>query len=432
VNICVIGAGYVGLVTAAVLADLGNEVICLDTDEGKVAALRAGVMPIFEPGLEEMVKRNRADGRLSFTADYPEAIPGAEVVFVAVSTPPLPDGHADLSFLAAAVEFTARHLAGETLIVVKSTVPVGCGDFVRELLERHAPAGARFEVASNPEFLREGSAIADSLRPDRIVIGCGCQEGAMKLVELYAPLERPMLLMDVKSAELVKHASNSFLATRISFINGIADLCERAGADIQQVIKGMGADARIGRDFLSPGLGYGGSCFPKDTEALASTCAALDCRFELLEAVIAANRRRVPAFVARLERVLGELRGKTLAVLGLAFKPNTDDLRESRAMELTRALLAAGATVRAYDPVAMEGARRLLPEVTYCDSPYEAAEGAAALLIATEWNEFKQLNLERIREALQQPLILDSRSLYAPQKMKALGFRYLTVGRKDD
>lgn len=431
-NICVIGAGYVGLVTAAVLADLGNEVICLDTDEKKIAVLRRGVMPIFEPGLEEMVKRNCADGRLSFTTDYAQAIPGAEIVFLAVSTPPLPDGQADLSFLSAAVESTARHLEGETLVVVKSTVPVGCGDLVRKLLEQHAPRSARYEVASNPEFLREGSAISDSLRPDRIVIGCGCQEGAMKLVELYAPLERPMLLMDVKSAELVKHASNSFLATRISFINGIADLCERSGADIQQVIKGLGADARIGHAFLSPGLGYGGSCFPKDTEALASTCAALGCRFELLEAVIAANRRRVPAFVSRLERVLGPLHGQTLAVLGLAFKPNTDDLRESKAMELVRALLAAGATVRAYDPVAMEGARRVLPEAIYCENPYLAAEGAAALVIATEWNEFKQLNLERIRAALRQPLIFDSRNLYAPEKMRALGFRYLTVGRRDD
>jgi UDPglucose 6-dehydrogenase len=430
-RICVIGAGYVGLVTAAVFADMGNQITCLDTDPEKIADLCAGRAPFYEPGLEEMIARNGDAGRLCFTADYGQAVPGCEMVFIAVGTPPGPDGAADLSHLESAAAQAARHLADGALIVVKSTVPVGSGDRVRDMIERNLPSGVRFELASNPEFLREGSAIADCLRPDRIVIGCENQGAAMRLVQLYAPLERPMLLMDMKSAELVKQASNAFLATRLSFINTIADLCEATGADIAQVIKGMGADARIGSHFLSPGIGYGGSCLPKDTSALAACCQVAGCSEELMSAVIAVNSDRVQRFVGRIRRMLGELRGRTIAVLGLAFKPNTDDLRESKAVELVKLLLAEGARVRVYDPAAMAKARPLLPEVSYCEDAYDAAAGADALAIATDWNEFRMLDLERIRAALSQPIIFDGRNLYSPDFVSKRGFRYVSIGRPD-
>jgi UDPglucose 6-dehydrogenase len=430
-RICVIGSGYVGLVTAAVFADLGNEVVCLDSDREKVEALRAGQLPIFEPGLQEVVSHNQADGRISFTWDYEEGVPAAEVVFLAVGTPPGQGGAADLGSLEAAAADVGRHMSEGTLVVVKSTVPVGSGDLVRQTIEREAPEGMQFDVASNPEFLREGSAVADSRWPDRIVIGCSNHDGAMKLVELYAPLERPMLLMDVKSAELVKYASNSFLATRISFINSIADLCEQTGADITHVIKGMGSDSRIGDAFLSPGLGYGGSCLPKDTAALAATSVEAGCRFDLLEAVINVNDQRLPRFIGRMREALDGLTGRTIAVLGLSFKPNTDDLRESKALDLIRSLLAEGAEVRAYDPVATNNARRLLPEADYCENAYEAAEGADALAVATEWDEFRALDLERIRGLLRRPIVFDGRRIYSAERMAELGFRYICVGVAD-
>jgi len=429
-NLCVVGAGHVGLVTAAVFADLGNNVICLDVNETRVESLRAGRMPFFEPGLQEMVARNHTDGRLRFTSDYREAIPAAEVVFICVDTPSGPDGAADLSSISAAAQEIARHLSGSALIVNKSTVPVGTGDIVRQILQRHASAEAEFEVVSNPEFLREGSAIGDSLRPDRIVIGCSNHKAATKLLELYAPLERQVLLMDLNSAELVKHASNSFLATKISFVNSVADLCERVGADITQVIKGMQADQRIGPHFLSPGLGFGGSCFPKDTEALAAASAAAGTPFRVLEAAIGVNRQRVPHFIARMKEVLGDLAGKAIAVLGLSFKPNTDDIREAKAIELVRALREEGARVRAYDPAAVPNARRVLPDIIYCENAYEAARGADALVVATEWNEFKQLDLTKLREVLRQPIVFDGRNIYPPDRMASLGFCYVSVGRK--
>ncbi len=428
-NLCVVGAGHVGLVTAAVFADLGNEVACLDVDGEKIAELRAGRVPFFEPGLQEIVQHSQADGRLSFTSDYAEAVPGAEVVFVCVDTPPGPDGTADLSRVAAAAEEIARNLSTSTLVVNKSTVPVGTGDFVRETLERHAPPGVQFEVVSNPEFLREGSAIADSLHPDRIVIGCSNRKAATKLLELYAPLERQVLLMDLNSAELVKYASNSFLATKISFINSIADLCEQMGADIAQVVKGMQADDRIGPHFLNPGLGYGGSCFPKDTEALAAASAAAAAPFHLLEAAIAVNRQRVPRFLGRMKEILDGLDEKTIAVLGLSFKPDTDDLREAKPIELIRALTGEGAQVRAYDPAAMPKSQPLLPEVTFCESPYQAVEGADALVVATEWNEFKLLDLERIGNLLRRRIVFDGRNIYRPDRMAQFGFRHISVGR---
>jgi UDPglucose 6-dehydrogenase len=430
-NICVVGTGYVGLVTGAVFSDLGNDVVCVDNDQAKIEALRAGRMPIYEPGLEEMVARNVADGRLVFTTDLADAVRRSIIVFITVGTPAKDTGQTDL----AAVEDVARGIAQAmeryTVIVSKSTVPVGTGERVREVIERNQSARVPFDVVSNPEFLREGSAIEDTLRPDRIVIGAPTQQVAMTLLELYAPLERPMIITDVPSAEMIKYASNAFLATKISFANAIANLCEMAGADVTQVMKGVGLDARIGPAFLSAGLGYGGSCFPKDTDSLIHTAAVLGYDFGLLKATVEVNRERAPHFVALIEKALAPLDGKTVAVLGLAFKPNTDDMREAKSVELITRLLALGTSVRAYDPVAEANARKVLPpETIFCDSPYAAAEQADAVALVTEWNEFKFLNLERLRRVMRRPLILDGRNLWEPERMRRLGFEYHSIGRK--
>jgi UDPglucose 6-dehydrogenase len=430
-NICVAGTGYVGLVTGAVFADLGNEVVCVDTIPDKIAALQAGQMPIYEPGLEEMVSRNVADGRLSFTTDLAAAVRRSVLVFITVGTPPGADGKTDLT----AVETVARGIAEAmeryTVIVNKSTVPVGTGEFVREVIERHQQRPVRFDVVSNPEFLREGSAIEDTLRPDRIVIGAPTQQVAMTLLELYAPLERPMIITDVPSAEMIKYASNALLATKISFMNAIANICELAGADVTQVMKGVGLDSRIGSAFLQAGLGYGGSCFPKDTESLVHTAGTLGYDFALLRTVIDINRERASHFVRMIARTLGPLETRTVAVLGLAFKPNTDDMREARSLEIITQLLERGATVRAYDPVAMHNARKILPTVVeYADSPYGAAAGADAVALVTEWNEFKFLDLERLRSAMRRPVIFDGRNLWDPERMRRLGFAYHSIGRR--
>jgi UDPglucose 6-dehydrogenase len=430
-NICVVGTGYVGLVTGAVFADLGNDVVCVDNDTVKIADLEAGRMPIYEPGLEEMVARNVADRRLSFTTDLPTAVRRSVIVFITVGTPPKSDGQTDL----AAVEDVARAIGQAmdryTVVVNKSTVPVGTGEFVREVIERHQAKPVPFDVVSNPEFLREGSAIEDTLRPDRIVIGAPTQQVAMTLLELYAPLERPMIITDVPSAEMIKYASNAFLSTKISFINAIANICEMAGADVTQVMKGMGLDPRIGSAFLSAGLGYGGSCFPKDTDSLVHTAAALGYDFALLRAVVEINRERAGHFVDVVVKALGPLDGRVIAVLGLAFKPNTDDMREAKSIEVVERLLELGATVRAYDPVAMDHARKTLPDsVIYCDSPYDAAAGADAVALVTEWNEFKFLNLERLRGAMRRPVVFDGRNLWEPERMRRLGFEYYSIGRK--
>ena len=430
-NICVVGTGYVGLVTGAVFADLGNDVVCVDNDTVKIADLEAGRMPIYEPGLEEMVARNVADRRLSFTTDLPTAVRRSVIVFITVGTPPKSDGQTDL----AAVEDVARAIGQAmdryTVVVNKSTVPVGTGEFVREVIERHQAKPVPFDVVSNPEFLREGSAIEDTLRPDRIVIGAPTQQVAMTLLELYAPLERPMIITDVPSAEMIKYASNAFLSTKISFINAIANICEMAGADVSQVVKGMGLDPRIGSAFLSAGLGYGGSCFPKDTDSLVHTAAALGYDFALLRAVVEINRERAGHFVDVVVKALGPLDGRVIAVLGLAFKPNTDDMREAKSIEVVERLLELGATVRAYDPVAMDHARKTLPDsVIYCDSPYDAAAGADAVALVTEWNEFKFLNLERLRGAMRRPVVFDGRNLWEPERMRRLGFEYYSIGRK--
>jgi len=430
-NICVVGTGYVGLVTGAVFADLGNDVICVDNAIKKIEALRAGQMPIYEPGLEEMVVRNKDDGRLTFSTDLPAAVRQADVIFIAVGTPPKETGETDLSHVEAVAAEIGRSMERYKVVVNKSTVPVGTGEFVREVITRHQPRPLDFDVVSNPEFLREGSAIEDTLRPDRIVIGAPNQQVAMTLVELYAPLERPMIITDLPSAEVIKYASNAFLAAKISFINAIANICEAAGADVSQVMKGMGLDSRIGMQFLQAGLGYGGSCFPKDVDSLIHTASRLGYDFKLLRSVVEINKERAAHLVEMMRKAIGPLEDKTIAVLGLAFKPNTDDMREAKSLEVVRVLHAAGAQIRAYDPVAMDNARALMPEdVVFCESAYEAAAGADGVALLTEWNEFKYLNLDRLRGLLRRRVIFDARNLYEPERMRRLGFEYYSIGRK--
>jgi UDPglucose 6-dehydrogenase len=430
-KICVVGTGYVGLVTGAVFADLGNEVACVDNVADKVAALEAGRMPIYEPGLEEMVARNVADRRLSFTTDLIGAVRGSVIVFITVGTPPSDDGRTDLTAVEAVARGIAEAMERYTVIVNKSTVPVGTGEFVREVIERHQKRPVPFDVVSNPEFLREGSAIEDTLRPDRIVIGAPTQQVAMSLLELYAPLERPMIITDVPSAEMIKYASNAFLATKISFMNAIANICELAGADVSQVMKGVGLDNRIGAAFLQAGLGYGGSCFPKDTDSLIHTASVLGYDFALLRSVVEINRNRARHFVGMMTRALGSLDKRVFAVLGLAFKPNTDDMREAKSIEIVSQLVEAGATVRAYDPAAMVNAKKVLPTIVeYADSPYGAAEQADAVVLVTEWNEFKFLDLERLRGMMRRPVIFDGRNMWEPERMRRLGFEYHSIGRR--
>lgn len=429
-QLSVIGAGYVGLVTGAVFADLGNEVICVDKDEGKVASLRQGVMPIYEPGLEEMVRHNMTEGRLSFTTDTEQAVRKSEVVFIAVGTPSLPNGQPDLSQVEEACRHIARALNTSKVIVNKSTVPVGTGDIVRRWIEQYAPADRPdFEVVSNPEFLREGSAIYDTLHPDRIVIGASSQSAVMKLMELYAPLERPMIITDVNSAELIKYASNCFLAMKISYINALARICDLSGADVTLVAKGMGYDKRIGDQFLQAGLGWGGSCFPKDVSAMIATAEALNYDFHLLKAVQQINDEQPLYFIGKMRDALCGLRDKCIAVLGLSFKPNTDDLREAKSLQIIAALLAEGATVRAYDPIAMPKARAIFPQITYCENAYDAATGSDAVAVVTEWNEFRQLNMERLRQVMRRPLLFDGRNIYDPTRVKQAGLQYFGIGR---
>src|SRR3989441_1435688 len=430
-NICVAGTGYVGLVTGAVFADLGNDVICVDKDDEKIAALSAGRMPIYEPGLEEMVARNAADRRLAFTTDLGAAVPRSEIVFIAVGTPSKRDGETDLGAVEAVAKGIGQAMERYTVIVNKSTVPVGTGEFVRDVISRHQSTPVSFDVVSNPEFLREGSAIEDTLRPDRIVIGARTQQVAMTLLELYAPLERPMIITDVPSAEMIKYASNAFLASKISFINAIANICELAGADVTQVMKGMGLDARIGAAFLQAGLGYGGSCFPEDTDSLVHTAATLGYHFDILRAGVDVNARRAGHFVSMLDPAPGPLHNRRIAILGLSFKPSTDDMREAKSVEVITRLVELGATVCAYDPVAMTNAQKMLPTVVeYADSPYAAATGADGVALITEWNEFKFLNLERLRTVMRRPLVVDGRNVWEAERMRRLGFEYYSIGRK--
>ncbi len=428
-NVCVIGTGYVGLVTGAVFADLGNEVVCVDKEKEKVDMLNKGVMPIYEPGLEEMVNRNKNDRRMTFTTKISEGVKKSDVIFICVGTPPKPNGETDLSYVSTAAKEIARSIDRYKVIVNKSTVPVGTGDLVRNIIETNKRQNIDFDVVSNPEFLREGSAINDTFYPERIVIGAPNKHVAMKLLELYAPLERPMLITDVNSAELIKYASNAFLATKISFINAIANVCEKAGADVSHVIKGMGYDSRIGSAFLQAGLGFGGSCFPKDTDSLIHTAAKYGEDFKLLKSVIEINKRRVENFVNRMKDVAKPLKGKTFGILGLAFKPNTDDIRDAKSLEIIRLLLDEKVNIKTYDPIAMENTKKVFPKLDYCKSSYEMAKGCDALVVVTEWNEFKLLNLKKIREIMRRPLVFDGRNLYDPEQMEALGFEYYSIGR---
>lgn len=428
-NITVIGTGYVGLVTGLVFSDLGNEVICVDVDPEKVRSILEGRPPFYEPGVEELLQRNLQEKRLHATTDAEEAVRASEVIFITVGTPPRENGEPDLHFVELVAQTVGRALNGYKIIVTKSTVPVGTGNYVRRIIEEHRVEPHEFDVVSNPEFLREGSAIYDTLYPERIVIGAESQRAALKIVELYAPLERPMMITNLPTAEIIKYASNSFLALKISFINAISDLCEKVGADVSQVAKGMGYDSRIGAQFLQAGLGFGGSCFPKDVNALIHSAGRHGLDTTLLRAILEINEQRPRAFVERMQKQLGTLKGKTVAVLGLSFKPNTDDVRDARSIEVIHALQAAGATIRAYDPAAMPVMQRIFPDIQYCRSAYEAAEGADALALVTEWNEFKQLNMERIKQVMRQPNLFDGRNIYDPVRMQKIGFNYYGIGR---
>ena len=428
-RIAVAGVNYVGLVTAACFADLGNRVVGIEIVPEKVARLSQGLATIYEPGLEEMLQRNLKAGRISFTTDYAEGLAGAEFIFIAVGTPEAPDGAADMSQVESAARSIGAHASGDIIIVNKSTVPIGTGDLVSRLVGERVQPGIRFSVVSNPEFLREGAALADFMQPDRVVLGAADREAAERVAALYEPLAAPTIITDLRTAEMIKYASNAILATRISFMNEVAHICEALGADIKQVAQGMGLDKRIGPRFLDAGIGYGGSCFPKDVKALAHMAETADCHPQLLNAVMEINQDARRLFVEKITRLAGDLQGKRIGVWGLAFKPNTDDMREAPSLDIVAALLSAGAQVQAYDPVAMDVARRLFDGVVFCSDAYEAANGVDALLLLTEWNEFKQVDMARVRDSMARPLLLDGRNVYEPEEIRALGFTYSGVGR---
>ncbi len=428
-NICVVGIGYVGLVTGTCLADLGHRVICLNTNREKAENLKKGILPIFEPGLEELVHRNYQAGRLVFTTEYEEAVAGAEFVFIAVGTPSGKEGEADLSHVEAAAEGIAKAMTGPTIIVNKSTVPIGSGDFVASVVKKHGNSNHKFAVVSNPEFLREGSGVYDFLNPDRVVLGASERWAAEKAAELYSPFKCPIIVTDLRTAEMIKYASNAFLATRISFINEMASVCEKLGADVKQVALGMGYDKRIGHAFLDAGVGWGGSCFPKDVKALEHMAAMQGCHPQLLRAVMEINKDQRRRLVQKVRDALGTLEGKTIGVLGLSFKPNTDDMREAPSVEVIHLLQHEGARVKAYDPAAMNVARKYLFKIEYCSDPYEVASGSDALVVMTEWNEFKSLSLSRIKSLLRNPIVVDGRNMYDPEEMRSTGFVYECVGR---
>jgi len=429
-QICVVGVGYVGLVTGACFSDLGNRVVALDVNPERVENLKKGIMPIYEPGLEELVRRNVNAGRLSFTTDYAEALKDCEFAFIAVGTPSGVNGEADLQYVAAAATSIAKNMQSPLIIINKSTVPIGTGDWVADIIKREQPKPIDFAVVSCPEFLREGSAIGDFMQPHRNVIGSFDREAANKVAQLHLPLRAPIVITDLRTAEMIKYASNAFLATKISFINEIAEICEAYGADVKEVAAGMGYDARIGRHFLDAGLGWGGSCFPKDVRALAYMAEEKGLDPRILNTVMDVNYDRRKAIVRWTEELLGgSLKGKTVGLLGLAFKPNTDDMRDAPSVDIAQELTADGAIVRGYDPVAMEVARPLLPAVQMFNDPYEMAKGCDALIVVTEWNEFKQLNLEKVKSLLKSPIIMDGRNIYDPAYMRSLGYNYRAVGR---
>jgi UDPglucose 6-dehydrogenase len=426
-RVCVIGTGYVGLTTGACFADLGNEVICLDVNEQKIARLKNGEMPIYEPGLEELVERNVRAGRLSFTTSYVDSVPTAEFIFIAVNTPQSLTGHADMSYVESAAATLAQHLVQPAIVVNKSTMPIGSADLVAQIISR--ATSIPFSVVSNPEFLQEGQAVRNFMHPDRVVLGSADAEAAERVAELYRPLGSPIMITDERTSEMIKYASNAFLATKISFINEIAQVCDRLGADVKEVARGMGLDTRIGAAFLNAGIGWGGSCFPKDVKALEYMASTNGAHPQLLRAVVEINRDQRIHYVRLARETLGNLRGARVALLGLAFKPNTDDMRDAPSLEIIELLQHEGAEVRAFDPEAMRHAAQLVPGVQLCRDAYEAAEDADALMVVTEWNEFKQIDLDRLRRTMRRPIVIDGRNLYDPEAMSDAGFEYRAIGR---
>jgi UDPglucose 6-dehydrogenase len=431
-NICIVGVGYVGLVTGTCFAEFGNTVICVDEDEKKIKSLQKGVIPIYEPGLEEMVKKNHSAGRLLFTTDVADAVEKSLAVFIAVGTPSGSEGSANLEYVYQVAETIGKLMKGYKIIVTKSTVPVGTGKEIREIVKNNQQKEIPFDVASNPEFLREGSAIEDFMRPNRVVIGTDSEQAVAIMKDLYSPLyliEAPVVITDVETAEMIKYASNAFLATKISFINEMANICELVGADIHQVAKGMGLDGRIGRKFLHPGPGYGGSCFPKDTRAIFKLAESLGYRFRIVESAMDVNDQQHKRMVDKIEGVLGDLKGKRLGILGLTFKPNTDDIRESPAIKIISSIIEKGASISAFDPAGMEASKQVFNEIDYVQNMYDVAKDADALTIITEWNEFRYLDWDRVKTLLRSPIVFDFRNIYEPHKMKARGFDYYCVGR---
>ena len=429
VKICIVGTGYVGLVTGACFAEVGHSVTCVDNDLKKVAMLKGGGMPIYEPGLAELVKKNVVAGRLHFTTEIAEGVKGSEVVFIAVPTPPQPDGSVDMSF----VERVAREIAGAMteykIVVDKSTVPVKTGEKVAETIRRYNKDKVDVDVVSNPEFLREGCAVQDLMHPDRIVIGVNSERPVAKMKDIYAPFNAPIIVTNINSAELIKHACNSFLALKISYVNAIAAICEASGANVEDVAHGMGLDKRIGREFLNAGLGYGGSCFPKDLSAFIHIAEQLGYDFRMLKEVQRINSDQIQRFLKKIHDAVWIVKDKTIAVLGLAFKPNTDDMRLAPSLDIIVPLQKEGARIRAYDPKAMEKAKDMLANVELCDSAYAAASGADALIVCTEWDEFRKLDLEKLRAVMAQPIVIDGRNVFDVKRMADLGFVYKSVGR---
>jgi UDPglucose 6-dehydrogenase len=431
-KIAVIGTGYVGLVTGACFAEFGVHVTCVDVDTAKVDKLNQGVIPIYEPGLDQIVEKNVEAGRLHFTTNLADAVRDAVVVFLAVGTPPKDDGSPDMSFYQQAAKDVAAAMNGYKVLVTKSTVPVGTGKWLREFVSKNLATPTDFGVASNPEFLREGAAITDFMRPDRVVIGSNEARAIEVMKDLYRPLfliETPIVITSLEAAELIKYAANAFLATKITFINEIANLCDAIGCDVHDVARGMGMDNRIGRKFLHPGPGYGGSCFPKDTRALTTVADQYGVETLIVDAVIEANERQREAMIPKVEKMVGDVNGKQIGVLGLSFKPETDDMRESPAIDIINELTKRGATVKAYDPVAMDEAKHFLPDIEYAVDEYDAITGADMMLIITEWNQFRALDMEKVRKLLKNPKIADLRNIYEPDDMRELGFEYVGVGR---
>jgi UDPglucose 6-dehydrogenase len=428
-KLAIIGTGYVGLVTGTCFAEVGHLVTCVDNDAGKVKLLQAGGIPIYEPGLEDLVKKNVAAGRLKFTASTAEGVQNSDVVFIAVPTPPQPDGSVDLSYIEKVAREIAAAMTSYKIVVDKSTVPVKTGEKVAETIKRYCKANVEFDVVSNPEFLREGFAVGDLMQPDRVVIGVRSQRPVAAMKEIYTPFKAPIIVTDIASAELIKHAANSFLALKISYINAIANICETAGANVQEVAHGIGLDERIGRRFLNAGIGFGGSCFPKDLSAFIKISEQVGYEFKLLKEVQRINADQMERFVKKIMDTLWVLKDKKIGVLGLAFKQNTDDVRSSPAIDLCQRLLKDGVTLRVHDPKGMEKAKSLLPNVTYVDDMNAVAEGCDAIVIATEWEEFKQLDLERAKKGLTHPIMFDGRNLFDPAEMEKLGWIYKSVGR---